>query len=130
MHSKITAVLLAALLGTSLAMPAGANGVSVPVRLDQGPRLELTDVSATRTNGDILVTGRVEKRFDQRGHILGHVDLDLIDASGNLVARHTGALSYFSPARHNPDYARFETVIDSVPDDVAAIRVSHRVGQR
>jgi hypothetical protein len=130
MHATTATVLFAALMTAALAAPAGANshGGSLPIRLDQGPRLTLSEVTATRTNGELLVSGRVEKRFDQRGRILGHVDLDLVDASGNLVARHVGALSYFSPARHNPDYAEFEAVIEGVPDNVAAIRVRHTVG--
>lgn len=72
----------------------------------------------------------MQKRYDYFGRIVGHVNLDLLDADGSLVARHAGALQRFSPSRRNPDWASFYARIEDIPAEVVAIRVEHAVGSQ
>ena len=126
-------------LAALTALPALAAGVvglpAIPgddltVNLVEGPRLIPADVRYRWINGGLEVSGRIQKRQDHYGRILGHVEIELLDAHGGVVGRHSGALQYFSPRRKDPDWAFFRTPIEPVPPRLAAIRVQHAVGAR
>lgn len=117
-------------LAAGSAGPAMVGSHPLTVTLVEGPRLKPTNVRYVWTADGLEVSGRIEKRYDHRGRILGHVDIDLLDAQGAAVGRHSGSLQHFNPTRKNPDWASFRTLIEDVPADVAAIRVQHAVGAR
>lgn len=94
------------------------------VEIDQPRALVLEKVSSQRTADGIEVSGRVAKRSDHRGRILGHVDITLLDAQGQPLARHVAALQQFSPSRNNPDWAEFSTRIEPVPPGVVGLRIT------
>jgi hypothetical protein len=98
------------------------------VEIDQPRSLVLEKISYQRTANGIEVSGRVAKRSDHRGRILGHVDITLLDAQGQPLARHVATLQQFSPSRKNPDWARFSTRIEPLPTGVAGLRLGHSVG--
>jgi hypothetical protein len=98
------------------------------VEIDQPRSLILERVSYQRTANGIEVSGRVAKQSDRRGRILGHVDITLLDAQGQPLARHVATLQQFSPSRKNPDWAGFSTRIEPLPAGVQGLRVGHRVG--
>jgi hypothetical protein len=98
------------------------------VEIDQPRSLILERVSYQRTANGIAVSGRVAKRSDRRGRILGHMDITLVDAQGQPLVQHVATLQQFSPSRKNPDWAGFSTRIEPVPNGVAGLRIGHRVG--
>jgi len=102
---------------TPLTLEAESSGGLAPTRLRY-------DWAA----GGLKISGRIEKQRLRYGRIQGHVELELLDADGHIVARHRGAMQQFSPSRRNPDWAAFSTTIDQVQRDVVAVRVSHHVG--
>lgn len=120
-----------------LSAPAAANsrpplseGQDLRITAVEGPRLVPTHLSYVWSAEGLKVQGRVAKSNDYRGRILGHVEVDLLDAQGAVVARHSGGLHRFSPHPKNPDWADFQVLIRVVPADVVAIRVAHGVGTR
>jgi hypothetical protein len=117
-------------LAAGSAGPAMVGSQTLTVTLVEGPRLRPINVRYVWTADGLKVSGRIEKRYDHQGRILGHVDIDLLDAEGAVVGRHSGSLQHFSPTRKDPDWASFRTLIEEVPADVAAIRVQHAVGAR
>ena len=96
--------------------------------IDQPRSLVLEKVSHQRTANGIEVRGRVAKRPDQRGRILGHMDITPLDAQGQSLARHVATLQQFSPSRQNPDWAGFSTRIEPLPAGVVGLRIGHSVG--
>jgi hypothetical protein len=92
-----TALLLG--LVQSHADPQPGDAPPLSVEIDQPRSLVLEKVSSQRTANGIEVSGRVAKRSDHRGHILGHVDITLVDTQGQPLARHVAALEQFSPSR-------------------------------
>lgn len=118
------------LLWTALAIftaaPGYADGLTlIPIPSDM---LEPTHLTYEWADGDLIVSGRIEKSHDRYGRILGHVELDLLDNEGKVLAIHSGALTRFSPRRPDPDWASFRTRVEQVPAGVAAIRVRHVIG--
>lgn len=127
------AIILAVLISAPAcaAVTAGA-----PATATQGLRLVAvqdhrfipTDLTYASTAEGIEIQGRIRKRDDHRGRILGHAEVDLLDAQGGVVAHHPVALTHFNPTRKNPDWASFHAVITDLPVGVATIRVQHLVG--
>lgn len=116
-----------------LATGAEAGDASSPPRalaieLDESSLITPADVTYRWTTEGLEIERRVVKRRDRYGRILGHVELDLLDASGRILSHHAAALQRFSPRRKDPDWASFRTLIEAVPPGVARLRVRHRVG--
>lgn len=118
------------LLAAGSAGSALAGSHPLTVNLVEGPRLRPINVRYVWTADGLEVSGRIEKRYNHRGRILGHVDIDLLDSEGVVAGRHSGSLQHFSPTRKNPDWASFRTLVQDVPADVTAIRLQHAVGPR
>ena len=80
--------LVAMLLGTAprhANTPTGGEQ-SLSIQLDQPRSLLLERVAYRRTANGIEVSGRVAKRGERRGRILGHVNITLMDALGQTLA--------------------------------------------
>jgi hypothetical protein len=122
-----SALLLAATLGVAVAADAFA-GDAIDIVIDAGHDLTPAGIEIVRDNGALDVSGRIEKRYERRGRIQGHVDVQLLDADGRVLVGRSTALTHFSPSRKDPHHAYFQMRLDQVPADVAAVRVSHRVG--
>jgi hypothetical protein len=122
-------LLFAALvLGLAHADAYAAADPSLTIEVDQSTRLLPERVVYHRTANGIEVSGRVAKRSDYRGRILGHVHITLLDAQGFTLAEHQAALTGFSPSQKNPDWASFSTRIEPLPAGVQGLRIRHRVG--
>ena len=111
-------------------VPGAIPGEPIQVIIESGNGLTPAGISAKRQNGALEVSGRVEKRYDRRGRIRGHVDVQLLDAQGKVLAERSTALIHLMPSRRNPDYATFLLRLEDVPGEAAAVRVSHREGPR
>jgi hypothetical protein len=122
-----SALLLAAVLGVAFAADAVA-GDAIDVIIDAGHDLTPAGIQVVPDNGALDVSGRIEKRYDHRGRIRGHVDVQLLDADGRVLAGRSTALTHFSPSRKDPHHAYFQLHLDQVPPAAVAVRVSHRVG--
>ncbi len=129
----IKRLLLAALLATA-ALPALAHKASHAIPLtftaDTSGSLAPTRLQHDWTADGLKISGRIEKQHIRRGRILGHVELELLDAEGQVLGRHTGSMHHFSPSRRNPDFAAFTATIEQVPDSVTTVRVYHQIGTR
>lgn len=134
MHHRIRvltqiALLLITLLAASV--PSAAQSLpakSLAIELDRSSSLVPTGVTYRWTERGLEIKGRIEKRRDRYGRILGHVEIDLLNSEGRILARHSDALEHFSPRRQNPKWAFFRTVIKTDSPNAAQIRVRHAVG--
>lgn len=122
-----SALLLAAIFGAVFAADALA-GDAIDVVIDAGHDLTPAGIQVVSYDGALDVSGRIEKRYDHRGRIRGHVDVQLLDADGRVLAGRSTALTHFSPSRKDPHHAYFDLHLDQVPPEATAVRVSHRVG--
>ncbi len=111
-------------------VPAIAAATDTPLRLniDTSGRLVPVDVAQTPADGGLVVSGRIEKPWPYRGRILGHVDVDLLNQDGEVIAARQGALYGRSPTAKNPDRARFSVEFAALPPDTRAIAARHHVG--
>jgi hypothetical protein len=125
--------LLALLICPLLAMATAPDERVFPQRtlaieVDRSTLLNPTHVSYEWTKDGLEIKGRIEKRGDRYGRILGHAEIELLDAQGHLLSSHRGALQYFNPRSKDPDWASFETVIESVPSNAVKLRICHALG--
>jgi hypothetical protein len=114
---------IALLLGTGICQAQTAPNLSVEV--DKSNWLIPTGIQVEHTATGIVVSGRVVKRHERRGRILGHVDIALVDAQGQAVSLHRAALQGFRPSRKNPDWAGFSTHIEPLPAGITGLRVGY-----
>jgi hypothetical protein len=115
---------------------AGTSGVASPppgtlaIEVDRSSLLVPARVTYEWTDEGLEVKGRIEKSRDRYGRILGHAEIELLDAKGRILSRHSGTLQHFSPRRKDPDWASFRAVIGAVPSDVVQLRICHALGAR
>jgi hypothetical protein len=122
----LSATLLLGMVQAHAEGPVAAPTLTIEV--DQSSPLLAQRVEYQRTANGIEVSGRVAKRGERRGRIQGHVDIILIDARGQTLAKQEAALVEFGPSRKNPDWAGFSTRIEPLPDGVQGLRVVHSAG--
>ena len=72
----------------------------------------------------ITLTGTIEKRYHSRRRHMGHVDVDLLDAMGEVVATQ-GVCESDKPWRRYQQRKLFCTLISDLPGDVQALRIWH-----
>ncbi len=107
-----------------------ADGPGLTLTTDTSSPLIPTRVRSAWTERGLELSGRIEKRHNGYGRIIGHVAIDLLDAGGQVIGCHAGALQGFFPSRRNPDWASFRTVLRTVPPGLAGLRVRYAVGCR
>jgi hypothetical protein len=98
------------------------------IEVDRSSLLVPTRVTYEWTEEGLEVKGRIEKKRNRYGRILGHAEIELLDADGRILSWHSGALQRFNPRRQDPDWASFQTVINPVPSDVVRLRICHSLG--
>jgi len=123
---SLLALLIGPLCASAESSDEGASPhKTIAIEADQSSPLIPTQVSYEWTAGGLEIKGRIEKRVDHYGPILGHAEIELLDAQGHILSRHRGALEYFEPRREDPDWASFQTIIKTVPSSVVKVRVCH-----
>jgi hypothetical protein len=100
----------------------------LPIETEEGAWLVPVDVVQTPTDHGLDVSGRIEKRSAYRGHILGHVDVVLVNQDGEAILSRRGALYGRGASAKNPDHAHFAIKLDMLPPGARAIRIRHHVG--
>lgn len=125
-----------ALLTFTVFVTVGASGVAsspprtFAIELDRSSLLVPTRMTYEWTEEGLEIKGRIEKRRDRYGRILGHAEIELLDAEGRILSRHYGAPQRFSPRRKDPGWASFRTVIETVSSDAVQLRICHALGAR
>ena len=127
-HRLLLVLAIFASTGVS-AVASTAAGV-LEIDLDRSSPLIPTQVTYDWTEDGLEVKGRIEKRPDRYGRILGHAEIELLDVQGRVLSHHRGALQHYNPRRKDPDWASFHIVIADVPFDAAQLRVCHALGAR
>jgi hypothetical protein len=124
--------LLSLTVSAMVSAPAAASATSrtLAVQIVESTPLVPTRVSYQWSGKGLEVEGRIEKRRDRYGRIVGHVEIELMDDQDRLLSRHSAALQRFSPRRKDPDWASFRALIESVPSETAQLRICHSVGAR
>jgi hypothetical protein len=109
-----------------------ANGVAAPrdlgVELDRSTPVAPKLVSYEWTAAGLAVKGRVTKRIERYGRIRGHVEIELLDDQGRVLARHAVEPYLFVPSRQDADIGFFRTRIGAVPPGTVGLRVSYAAG--
>jgi hypothetical protein len=121
-------LLVFAVAAIASAQPPSTGTLSIQVK--ESSLLVPTRVSYEWTDKGLRVEGRIEKTRSRYGRILGHVEIELLDAQGGLLSRHSAALGHFSPRSKDPDWASFRTLIKTVPSGTEQLRICHAVGDR
>ncbi|MCF7991205.1 MAG: hypothetical protein K9M02_12245 [Thiohalocapsa sp.] len=116
------------LVGLCLAGAHAHAAGRLVLETEPSPTIAPEAVEYRWSDGALEVSGRVAKQQIRHGRIHGHVDIELLDADGNVLERRSAALTRHLPNRRDPRRASFDKTIDNVPEAVAGIRVSHRVG--
>lgn len=102
---RIAALSLLALLIGPLFASANSfdEGASPPktfaIEADQSSSRIPTHVSYGWTAEGLEIKGRIEKRDDHYDRILGHAEIELLDAQGHVLSHYCGALEDFNPRR-------------------------------
>jgi hypothetical protein len=109
---------------------SSASSTSEPlsIQVEESSLLVPTRVSYEWTKKGLKVKGRIAKTRSRYGRILGHAEIELLDAQGRVLVRNAAALQGFSPRRKDPDRASFQALIESVPAGAATLRVRHAKG--
>lgn len=123
-------LVLAIFASTGVSAVASATARVLEIELDRSSPLIPTHVTYKWSQEGLEVEGRIEKKFDRYGRILGHAEIELLDAQGRVLSRHRGALQHFNPRRKDPDWASFRTVIRAVPPTATFLRICHALGSR
>lgn len=117
---------LSAIASTTSAASSTSGPLSIQV--EESSLLVPDRVSYEWTEKGLKVKGRIAKTRSRYGRILGHAEIELLDAQGRVLARKAAALQGFSPRRKDPDWASFQAFIESVPAGTATLRVRHATG--
>lgn len=123
-------VILAIFTSTGVSAAASTAGRVLEIELDRTSPLIPTQVTYERTKEGLEVKGRIEKRSDRYGRILGHAEIELLDVQGRVVSRSRGALQHYNPRRKDPDWASFHVVVAGVPFNAVQLRICHALGTR
>lgn len=123
-------MVLAIFAARGLSAGASTSARELEMELDRSSPLIPTQVTYERTQNGLKVKGRIEKKFDRYGRILGHAEIELVDIQDRVLACQHGELQHFNPRRKDPDWASFQTVIDTVPPAAVKLRVCHALGPR
>jgi hypothetical protein len=107
---------------------ASAAEAPLAIVIDGSKRLVPTGVVQTQTDEGLVVSGGVEKPWPYRGHILGHVDVEVRKRNGDVLSVQQGALFGRTPSAKNPDRARFSVTLAALPEDAGSISIRHHVG--
>lgn len=124
LHTIIAGLMLAFCAGHAVA----DNDATLRIITEPSGPLVATAVQHAWTDGGLKISGRIEKRSERRGRILGHVEIDLLDAKDAVIATHSTQLQHYVPNRRNPDWANFYTLLQPAPPGLAGIRVRHALG--
>ncbi len=84
-------------------------------------------VRIERSNGGLRVTGTLRKRFQTRRRDMGHVDVEFLDGSGEVISTKHGR-SWPTGWNKNQKRRRFSVVVDELPAGSHAVRVRHNPG--
>jgi hypothetical protein len=118
-------LLIPTLVGGAL-MPAEAKHLTI--QIDEDRSLIPTDVTYQHIGDAIQVNGWIQKRQPHRGRILGHVEIRLRDAAGQIVTEQQAAMVQYSPSRKDPQKARFSATLEHASDQAVTLEVAHQVG--
>jgi hypothetical protein len=119
---------LLAFVVSAIASAASSTSGTLSIQVEESSLLVPARVSYEWTEKGLKVKGRIEKTRSHYGRILGHAEIELLDARGRVLSRHSGALQGLSPRRKDPDWASFRTLIKTVPADAVTLRVRHITG--
>jgi len=124
-------LILAFFVTASEASAVASSGIQpLDVELDKSAPLVPANVTYEWTQAGLEVSGRIEKSRSHYGRILGHAEIELLDAQGRVLSRHRGALQHFNPRRKDPDWASFHEVVKVVPPETVKLRICHAMGSR
>ena len=76
----------------------------------------------------VTLTGTIEKWYHNRRRHMGHVDVDLLDAKGEVVTTQ-GVCESDELWRRHQQRKLFRTLISDLPGDAQALRIRHERGQ-
>ncbi len=113
------------LLGSILV--AGSRAAELSLVIDESTPVIPTDVVYRLTTQGLELSGWIRKRVPHRGRLLGHVEIHLLDDQGRVLTAVHGYPFHFSPTRRNPEKARFDTTIPTVPPGARTIALSYQV---
>jgi len=118
---------LAVALSAFIADETLAASPPLAVELVSSGILAPEDVRYEWTDQGLKINGRIAKRLRRSGRIIGHAEIELLDADGRILVRHAAPLQRFMPRRKNPEWASFHATIPNPPAEVVLIRVRHVV---
>lgn len=93
---------------------------NITVQRIHSKQVFIEKINITESPNGILIDGEVWKHFDTRGAIPGHVDIEVFNSSGQLLAKSTTDLRRISKGK-----ARFELDIHIIPEPNSLIKITH-----
>ncbi len=90
-------------------------------RIDSG-KARIRSVQVRDRDGQLAVSGRLQKRHSGRSPLPGHLHIDAMDDDGNVLAT---AIARHHPLNPRLGSADFSQVLPVQPERVRAVRVTH-----
>lgn len=124
-HANPSLTLLAGaalLTGAAQALPAEA----LPVETDAGLWAEPYAVEVETVPEGTVVRGELRQLSSSpRRRLVGHVEIEVLDAEGRVIAKTNAEPHRASPARHTR-HGRFEALLGPLPEAASSLRVRYR----
>lgn len=126
----LTAVL--ALVGNGCTTPRSSPSDLAHVRfeLSDSAAVRVTEAWLTRESGQVRLRGHVLRQPEAKDTSATHLDVSLLDGAGRTLrtSQERFAPQQIASRRRMPDAAYFSIVLDPLPPELAAIRISAHDG--
>jgi hypothetical protein len=118
---KLTINLIALLL---IAFSAIGSVTASEITVDRvkSQDANITKVIVQKGESDLYISGQLRRTLNRRGHIPGHLHIELYDKSGNRLA--TTTTSYMRK-HHNSRISKFNESFSEMPNNVSRVKVIH-----
>lgn len=112
------------LLGCASLPPNLVSTGAVTVERIDSSKAEIGSLYVGGSNGRLVINGRLEKRYEGRSPIPGHVQIQMLAKDGAILEE-----AYVRHYRHNPESGAsyFSQEFGVRPQDVRTVRVIHHI---
>ena len=103
-------------------------GGMLPVEIEEMGKIVPYSVQAKHIKEGLWVTGRAKHRYHSHLIIRGHMEVELVDAAGVILARNKAQLSrHKQMAKHRRDLP-FSTLFKNMPANTHRVRILSHAG--
>ncbi|MCB2181052.1 MAG: hypothetical protein KQH63_03375 [Desulfobulbaceae bacterium] len=102
------------------------KGVKIKI-LDVSNSIYVSSANVHEKNNKVVISGFIKKTSPSSGRIRGHVDINVIDPDGKIIAEKT-VLPYPGNSQPNARISRFSAFLDMTPPPGSVVLVAAHKG--